>query len=64
MKRSKVLEMLRSELWTVQRMTEGDWRSPSADFVEGYWHGRRVSIEDSIRLLSDGEDLTGGDGPA
>lgn len=58
MNRSKLIKRFESELFVVTRMTgdtnvDIDQQSPG--FVDGYWYGRRVSIEDTLRSLKDGD---------
>lgn len=56
---AKVIKRFEQELYVVERMT-GD-QKPDIDqadpaFVDGYWYGRRVSIEDTLRNLREVEE--------
>jgi len=55
----KIIKRFEQELFVVTRMT--DDQPPDMDhadpaFVDGYWYGRRVSIEDALRNLAEVED--------
>lgn len=58
MKREKIIQDLEGQKLTIEKargerpiVTEANM---SADFVDGYWYGRHVAIEDALRLLVDG----------
>lgn len=56
---AKVIKRFEQELYVVERMT-GD-QPPDIDqadpaYVDGYWYGRRVSIEDTLRNLREVEE--------
>ena len=56
---AKVIKRFEQELYVVTRMTPdnpADMEQADPAFVDGYWYGRRVSIEDTLRSLKGVEE--------